>query len=274
MNYLDIIIVVPLVYGLIKGFSNGLIKEVTALVALLAGVYVAINFSLYLEPKVADVLGGYEQFIFIIAFAILFFVSVLCVKAIGFMLEKLTKALALGIISRFLGGFFGLLKVMVIFSFLLFVITDYNLVNKKTKDDSVLYKPLSDIAAIITPQLKKSQLILDKINEISLLLLLSMEEMQQIAESRGGKCLSTKYVNAKTPLIWQCIEGHTWEAQPDNVKNQKVPLCLSFLVKRSSDPESRGEASVSCTDQVRHTIKCNSTLLLDSRFRGNDKFFK
>jgi len=72
MNYLDIIIVAPLLYGMIKGFSNGLIKEVTALVALLAGFYVAINFSLYLEPKVADVLGGYEQFIPIIAFAILF----------------------------------------------------------------------------------------------------------------------------------------------------------------------------------------------------------
>ena len=136
MNYLDIIIVVPLLYGLIKGFSNGLIKEVTALVSLLLGVYVAINFSLYLEPKVADVLGGYEQFISIIAFTILFLVSVFCVKAIGFMLEKLTKALALGIISRFLGGIFGLLKVVVIFSFLIFVITDYNLVNKKIKDDS------------------------------------------------------------------------------------------------------------------------------------------
>jgi membrane protein required for colicin V production len=74
-------------------------------------------------------------------------------------------ALALGIISRFLGGIFGLLKVVVIFSFLLFVITDYNLVNKKTKDDSVLYKPLSDIAALITPQLKKPQLILNKIDE-------------------------------------------------------------------------------------------------------------
>jgi len=165
MNYLDIIIVVPLLYGLIKGLSNGLIKEVTALVSLLVGVYVAINFSLYLEPKVADVLGGYEQFISIIAFAILFLVSVFCVKAIGFMLEKLTKALALGIVSRFLGGIFGLLKVVVIFSFLLFVTTDYNLINKKTKDASVLYKPLSDIAAIITPQLKKPQLILDKIDK-------------------------------------------------------------------------------------------------------------
>ena len=27
MNYLDIIIAVPLLYGLIKGFFNGLIKE-------------------------------------------------------------------------------------------------------------------------------------------------------------------------------------------------------------------------------------------------------
>ena len=165
MNYLDIIIAVPLVYGLVKGFSNGLIKEATALAALLVGVYVAINFSLYLEPKVADILGKHKQFVSIIAFAILFLVIVLCVKAIGFMLEKLTKALALGIVSRFLGVFFGLLKVVVIFSFLLFIITDYNLINKKTKDDSVLYRPLSDIAAIITPQLKKQQLIFDKIDK-------------------------------------------------------------------------------------------------------------
>ena len=163
--YLDIIITVPLLYGLIKGFSNGLIKEVTALAALLIGVYVAINFSLYLEPKVAGLFGGYEQFISIIAFSILFLVSFLCIKSIGYMLEKLTKALALGVISRFLGGIFGLLKVVVIFSFLLFLITDYNLVNKTTKDASVLYKPLSDIATIITPQLKKPQLILDKLDK-------------------------------------------------------------------------------------------------------------
>ena len=39
------------------------------------------------------------------------------------------------------------------------------ILNKKTMDNSVLYKPLSDIAAIITPQLKKPQVILDKIDE-------------------------------------------------------------------------------------------------------------
>jgi len=165
MNYLDIIIAIPLLYGMIKGFSNGLVKEVTALLALVVGVYVAINFSEHLEPKVVEVLGRYEQFVSIIAFGVLFLVAVLLIKTLGFVIDKLTKALALGIVSRFLGGIFGLLKVVVIFSFLLFVITDYNLVDKETKESSVLFEPLSDIAAIITPQLKKHQSILDDINK-------------------------------------------------------------------------------------------------------------
>ena len=163
MNYLDIIIAVPLLYGLIKGFSNGLVKEVTSLLALFIGVYVAINFSEYLEPKFINILDGYHEFVPVLAFGVLFLVSVLCVKWIGFVIDKLSKVLALGIFSRLFGGVFGFLKVVVIFSFLLFVITDYNLVNKQTKEDSVLYEPLTDVAKIITPQLKKHQSILDKI---------------------------------------------------------------------------------------------------------------
>ena len=165
MNYLDIIIVVPLLYGLIRGFSNGLIKEVTSLLALFVGVYFAINFSEFLEPKFINLLGGYQEFIPVLAFGILFLVSFLCIKTLGYFIEKITRALALGIFSRLFGGVFGFLKVVVIFSFLIFVITDYDLVDKKTKEDSVLFHPLTDAAKIITPQLKKHQSILDKIDK-------------------------------------------------------------------------------------------------------------
>ena len=165
MNYLDIIIAVPLLYGMIKGFSNGIVKEVTSLLALFIGVYVAINFSEYLEPKFTDILVGYQQFVPVLAFGVLFLVSVLCVKMLGFFIDKLTKALALGVFSMVFGGVFGFLKVVVIFSFLLFFINDYNLVNKQTKNSSVLYGPLADIAKIITPQFKKHQSILDKIDK-------------------------------------------------------------------------------------------------------------
>jgi hypothetical protein len=50
---------------------------------------------------------------------------------------------------------------------------------------------------------------------------LELKEMQKIAELRGGKCLSTEYVNGRTKLIWECAEGHTWKASPTHVKNSK-----------------------------------------------------
>ena len=47
---------------------------------------------------------------------------------------------------------------------------------------------------------------------------LSIEEMQEIAQQRGGKCLSSTYVNGSTKLKWRCAEGHEWEAKPMFVK--------------------------------------------------------
>ena len=105
MNYLDIILAVPLLYGLIKGFSNGLVKEVTSLLALFIGVYVAINFSEYLEPKFVDILDGYQEFVPVLSFGVLFLVSVLCIKALGFVVDKLTKALALAFLAGCLEEF-------------------------------------------------------------------------------------------------------------------------------------------------------------------------
>ena len=43
--------------------------------------------------------------------------------------------------------------------------------------------------------------------------------MQQIAESRGGECLSKKYINNHSRLTWQCKDGHIWKATPNNVKS-------------------------------------------------------
>ena len=57
---------------------------------------------------------------------------------------------------------------------------------------------------------------------------LTIEEMQEIAKKRKGRCLSTKYINQNTKLKWECEKGHTWEAAPNNVKNrgQWCPICM------------------------------------------------
>lgn len=62
---------------------------------------------------------------------------------------------------------------------------------------------------------------------------LTIEEMQKIAASRGGKCLSEKYINKNFKLLWECSEGHRWEAAPDNIKNGRwCPDCSSGLGER------------------------------------------
>lgn len=51
--------------------------------------------------------------------------------------------------------------------------------------------------------------------------------MKNLAESKGGKCLSTEYKNLFSKLKWQCSKGHTWEAIPSNIKhhNKWCPHC-------------------------------------------------
>lgn len=46
----------------------------------------------------------------------------------------------------------------------------------------------------------------------------TIEKMKEIANKRGGKCLSEKYGNNQTKLTWECCEGHLWEATPHSIK--------------------------------------------------------
>ena len=58
---------------------------------------------------------------------------------------------------------------------------------------------------------------------------LKLEEMCEIARAQGGKCLSTTYKNACTPLLWECKHRHRWKACSDKVKSgarRKGTWCL------------------------------------------------
>lgn len=48
--------------------------------------------------------------------------------------------------------------------------------------------------------------------------MLSLHVMKQMAQERGGKCLSTTYHNALTYMRWQCARGHRWESRPADVR--------------------------------------------------------
>lgn len=45
-----------------------------------------------------------------------------------------------------------------------------------------------------------------------------VETLNKIAESKGGKCISTKYLGHVIPLEFECAKGHRWYARPNDVK--------------------------------------------------------
>lgn len=59
---------------------------------------------------------------------------------------------------------------------------------------------------------------------------LTINEMRQVAFERDGKCLSNKYIDSKTKLLWECSEGHTWYSTPMSVKKGSwCPTCSGVV---------------------------------------------
>ena len=52
MNYIDIILAIPLVWAVYRGFTKGFIIEIASLIAMVLGVYGAIHFSYFIFNQV------------------------------------------------------------------------------------------------------------------------------------------------------------------------------------------------------------------------------
>lgn len=55
----------------------------------------------------------------------------------------------------------------------------------------------------------------------------TIEDMRALAAGRGGACVSTKYEDAHTKLLWQCADDHQWWAKPNAVASAGswCPIC-------------------------------------------------
>lgn len=64
-----------------------------------------------------------------------------------------------------------------------------------------------------------------------------LEIAKQIAKSRGGECLSKKYINSGTKMDWICKKKHKWQARLHHIKdnNSWCPECSYLLAAKKSN---------------------------------------
>ena len=165
MNYLDIALVIPLVYGFFTGFSRGIVKEITSLVSLIIGLYIAINFSFYLETYLEGIIKEHKALIPTISFALVFAATLVIVKVIGNLIERITNALALGVISKLTGAIFGAIKIATLLSVLIFFEQKIEIIPKEIIKNSALKKPIEKILIVIIPKITEHQEIIKSIEK-------------------------------------------------------------------------------------------------------------
>lgn len=110
MNWLDIIIILPLIVGLIRGLMRGLISEIIAFVVVILGVLGAKvwapKFSALLLSQFAWPQGVCD----VVAYTLLFLGIAIALSLLARLLTKFMRAIHLGWANRLLGGAFGVCK--------------------------------------------------------------------------------------------------------------------------------------------------------------------
>jgi len=169
MNYLDILLLIPIIIGAWRGFKKGFVIEIFTLLALLVGIYAGIHFSDYMAAILKEHIGLDSEYMPAIAFTVTFLLVGAMVYFAGKLLEKALKLVALSTINKFAGLLFGAIKMIFILSATIVILESYDKKGKfiptELKTDSLLYEPIKTTSLTTIPALKYSDLFVDLVTD-------------------------------------------------------------------------------------------------------------
>ncbi len=158
MNYLDIIICVPLAWALYKGFRKGLILEIASLISLLIGLWAAYKFSAITGEYLIKYFTLSSNALPLVSFIVTFLLVVIGIHFLAKLLERIIKLAALGLVNRLAGALFSFIKVGLIVGTLLYASSlfdnKFEILPNEIKKESLVYQPIISAPPKILPMLK------------------------------------------------------------------------------------------------------------------------
>jgi membrane protein required for colicin V production len=150
LKTLDIILLIPLVFGAYLGFKKGLLLEIVSLLAFFLAIIGAFKLVDFGQELLSPYFQNWEKALPIISFVLLFVGILLLVNLIGKVAKKILDMTLLGGLDNFAGAVLGLLKWAFGVSLVLWLATsvDMNLSNELT-DNTYIYPVLASVAPVV-----------------------------------------------------------------------------------------------------------------------------
>ena len=148
MNWIDIIVLIPLCWYAFRGFKNGFLMEIVSLAALFLGLFISYKFSDLISLWLTGITLAKP-----ISFSLCFILTIVLVNLLGRVLKRALKPVLSEFLDKGLGILFGALKVVLVFGVLFYFIDTVDkkeiLFKHEVKEASVAYKHLSPVMSHI-----------------------------------------------------------------------------------------------------------------------------
>ncbi|NVJ48039.1 MAG: CvpA family protein [Cytophagia bacterium] len=145
MKTLDVILLIPLVFGAFLGFKKGLLLEIVGvlafILAIIGGFKLMETGMVYLSEYFED----FGQLLPFISFLIIFLAIILLINMLGKLLKKMIDMTLLGGFDKFAGAILGLVKWAIGVSILLWLVNNFGIELPGQEEELVLYPFLTEL---------------------------------------------------------------------------------------------------------------------------------
>jgi len=153
MNSFDLIVLLVLAYGAVRGISKGFVVELAGIVGLFLALYGAYQFGSAVKSVLTEYVTWDPKLLFSVSFLFLFIGILFGVSLLAKLLTKTLKFVALGWLNRLAGGLFGIFKWCILLSALLLVAQEINsiitVLPESITEESVSYPFLEEMGRFL-----------------------------------------------------------------------------------------------------------------------------
>ena len=157
--WLDIVILLPIVYGLGHGLLRGFVREFTSILAILGGVLAGKFFAPKFASYMLTVINMPERAALLLAYVLLFISVALLCKLLAQAFTRFLRKVDLNWLNRLVGATFGVIMWALIVSLVLnliaFIEPYYPIIKPEAKQQSQLYEPTCRLASVAKSEAEK-----------------------------------------------------------------------------------------------------------------------
>lgn len=146
MTTIDIIILIAVGVGAVRGFMKGFIRQLASILGLVVGLLAAKALYVSLAETLCPVVTDSMTVAQVLSFIMIWIAIPLIFTVVASVLTKAMEVISLGWLNRLLGAGLGALKFLLLAILLVCVIefidSDNRLIDETKKDASLLYYPI------------------------------------------------------------------------------------------------------------------------------------